>query len=154
MSTNVASPGFDSVTGYLTWDHDRLEAVLDATRRLMQEGRWADARETYDDFDQGLARHIRIEEDVLFPLFEARTGIVDGPTAVMREEHRAIRSAVTLMRQALEAEDAGAFQEGRVFLESVMPAHNAKEEHVLYPTTDRMLEPSERARLVARLQRA
>jgi len=35
----------------------------------------------------------------------------------------------------------------------VLPDHNAKEEHILYPTLDSLLLPSERAALVSRLQR-
>ena len=44
-------------------------------------------------------------------------------------------------------------KDGLRFLESVLPDHNAKEEHILYPTLDRLLRPAERAMLVERLQR-
>lgn len=144
---------FDCVSGYLAWDHDRLDALLDEAAEQVEEGRWADAREPYGVFERGLDRHMRLEEEIVFPLFEARSGIVDGPTAVLREEHRAIRGALALMRGGILDSDAQAFRDGIAFFHTVMPEHDAKEEHFLYPMTDRMLTDRERATLVARLRR-
>jgi iron-sulfur cluster repair protein YtfE (RIC family) len=143
----------DTVTGYLSWDHDRLDALLEKATRHVWDGEWVDAGRVFGEFETGLEGHIRVEEEVLFPLFEARTGIEGGPTAVMRQEHREIRQAVALMRKGVDAETALAFEEGLTFLRSVLPDHDAKEEHVLYPTVDRVLAPKERQAVVARLQR-
>jgi len=151
MST-IGQAVFDTVTAYLSWDHDRLDAILESVRRDVDFGRWAESRETFRAYKAGLDRHMSLEEEVLFPLFEARSGIVDGPTAVMREEHRAIRSAIDLMGKGLQDADSARFQEGYEFLGEVLPAHNAKEEHVLYPTTDRLLSDADRSRLAAGLQ--
>jgi iron-sulfur cluster repair protein YtfE (RIC family) len=142
---------FETVTHYLSWDHDRLDAILADVALKVDAGKMGEARDTYRGFDHGLRRHIRIEEELLFPLFEARTGVVSGPTAVMRSEHREIERAIGLMREALGRGDADGFREGLRFLRAVLPDHNAKEEHVLYPTTDRLLSPAELASFVARL---
>src|SRR5262245_5993745 len=142
---------FETVTRYLSWDHDRLDAILASTAQEVDESRMADAAKTYEEFDQGLRRHIRIEEELLFPLFEARTGVSSGPTVVMRAEHREIEKAIGLMRDALARQDAPGFLDALRFLRSVLLDHNAKEEHVLYPTTDRLLSPVERAALVGRI---
>ena len=148
-----ATNSFDGASEYLSWDHDRLDALLDEATRQVDVERWSDAAESYGLFERGLDRHMGLEEEVLFPLFEARSGIVDGPTAVLREEHRAIRKALAIMRSGILDNDARTFRDGMAFLHTVMPEHNAKEEHVLYPTTDRMLSDRERATLAARLQR-
>lgn len=154
MSTHPAPAArFDDITTYLSWDHDRLDGILIEVSRLADAGRPAEARETYRAFDAGLLRHIRLEEELLFPLFEARSGITGGPTEVMREEHREILRAIELMREGLAREDLDRFHEGLRFLRTIMPDHNAKEEHVLYPTTDRLLTDPERAAFTARLQR-
>ncbi len=79
--------------------------------------------------------------------------MVNGPTEVMRDEHRQVRTALGIMRRGLLRTDAGGYGEGLRFFDSVLPDHNAKEEHILYPTLDRLLRPAERAALVARLQR-
>jgi hemerythrin-like domain-containing protein len=153
MTTEAAPPkAFDSVTGYLSWDHDRLDAILQSVRARVEAGDWEAARREYVPFYDGLDRHIRLEEGILFPLFEERTGMTGGPTVVMREEHREIRGALGTMRDALGRADDRLFQEGLAHLLSVLPDHNVKEEQVLYPTTDRILPEKDRAALAARLQ--
>lgn len=145
--------GFESVTAYLGWDHDRLDEALRSVSAAVASGRFADAVAHYEQFELGLLRHVRIEEELLFPVFEARSGIVNGPTAVMRDEHRQVQTALGIMRRGLQRSDPGAYGDGLRFFESVLPDHNAKEEHILYPTLDSLLRPAERALLVARLQR-
>ena len=150
----IAAPAttFDTVNAYLSWDHDRLDALLQSAANRVDHGEWAQARLAYGEFDRGLARHIRLEEEILFPLFEARTGTA-GPTTVMREEHRLIRGVLAVIGAAVARADAPAFRSGVAALADLLPAHNAKEEQVLYPTTDRVLPEHERAALAARLQR-
>ena len=145
---------FESVTAYLSWDHDRLDALLESVRDRVARGEWGEARREYGEFDRGLDRHIRLEEGILFPAFEALTPTGAGPTAVMREEHRAIRAALDFMRAALARGDANSFHDGVAALLTVLPAHNVKEERVLYPATDRALSGPDRAALAARLQQA
>ena len=144
---------FDTITAYLTWEHGRLARLLDDTARFVSDGDWTPAGAAFAEFERGVDRHMRDEEEVLFPLFEARSGIVDGPTSVLRAEHRQVRGSLIRMRGAVAGADAAGFEEGRSFLRSVLPAHDAQEEHVLFPTTDRLLAPAERRAVVARLLR-
>jgi iron-sulfur cluster repair protein YtfE (RIC family) len=143
----------DTVTACLTLDHGRLDALLEEAARRVWDADWPGASRSYADFERGLERHMRDEEEIVFPLFEARTGMTDGPTAVLRAEHGQVRVSLVLMRRGLESEDAKGFEEGLSFMRSVLPEHEAQEEHVLYPTTDRLLAPAERQAVVARLER-
>ena len=129
---------------YLAADHDRLGAMLADVCSEMEAGRPETAAERYAAFDSGLTRHIRIEEELVFPFFELRSGLSGGPTAVMREEHRIIQNALGLIREALAARDERAFRAGMNALGDVLPEHREREERVLYPITDRMLSASER----------
>ena len=151
MSSHVSPLRFDSVTRYLSWDHDRLDGLLGEVTRRVQGGSFSQAQSIFEAFDQGLRRHIRNEEELLFPLFEARSGVRHGPTAVMRSEHRAIEAELVRMREALEAGDASEYASGLTTLHGLMGPHNAKEEQVLYPTTDDFLDPAERHELVDRM---
>jgi len=154
MDTRAApQTTLDSVTAYLSLDHQRLDALLHEAELRVADARWADAAESHALLARGLERHIRLDEEIVFPLFEARSGIVDGPTAVMRDEHRCMRRALSMMRAGIDAEDADGFAEGLSFLNSVRSDHDAKEERILYPMTDRLLAPRDRARVAARLQR-
>jgi iron-sulfur cluster repair protein YtfE (RIC family) len=153
VSANADTQRFETITTYLSWDHDRLDTQLEQAARDARAGRFEEARAAHRRFRTGLERHMRIEEDLLFPLFEARSGISGGPTTVMRDEHRQIRRAVEAMAEGLEAGDVRRFGEGLSFLNSVLPEHNAKEQHVLYPTTDRLLSAAERETFTARILR-
>jgi len=148
MSTEM--PKFEAVTDYLSWDHDRLDALLGDTSRLVDENQLDRAAPIYAEFHAGLLRHIRLEEEVLFPVFDERAGM-EGPTLVMRQEHVFIKKALEMMKDGLAARDAKQFKTGHEALFRVLPDHNVKEEHILYPTTDRVLPPQERSELTRRL---
>ena len=149
VSRRAAEPGaLREVGEALAWDHDRLDALeakvferLAAQDQASARGRWA-------EFTVGLRRHIRFEEEVLFPRFEERCG--PGPTGVMRLEHRQIEAILEAIGLAL-ANEASALAL-RAELHQVLGAHNQKEEMVLYPMTDRILDALERDALVAAIQ--
>jgi iron-sulfur cluster repair protein YtfE (RIC family) len=112
-----------------------------------------EAAARYERFESDLLRHLRVEEELIFPVFEARSGLMNGPTDAMRNEHRQVRMALALMRRGLMGSDAIAYGDGVRFFESVVPDHQAKEEHILYPALDSLLRPAECALLISRLQR-
>jgi iron-sulfur cluster repair protein YtfE (RIC family) len=154
MDTPVADARiFGSVTAYLGWDHDRLDRALRLVSSAVAKGRLADAADRYEVLEPRLLHHFRMEDELLFPVFEASLGMGNGPTAVMCDEHRHARTALAMMRDALRRSDARSYEEGLRYLQSVLPDHNAREERILYPALDSLLRPSERARLVERLQR-
>jgi iron-sulfur cluster repair protein YtfE (RIC family) len=141
---------FESITEYLSGDHRRLDGLLGEVEHAVAEESFPRARERHHELEVGLDRHIRLEEELLFPLFEARSGM-SGPTVVMAREHRQIRAALRMMGEGLAKDDATAFSEGRRWLEDVLPEHDSKEEHILYPMTDKLLSSRERTLFLARL---
>jgi len=141
-----------TVTGYLSWDHDRLDALLEQATTLVRAGDLVAALAKYTDFAHGLRRHIRLEEEVLFPAFEQATGMVQGPTTVMRMEHREILDTLSDMQLSLAGKDAAGFEAARNDLLAVLQNHNVKEERILYPGTDRALGIDQRTALVHKLE--
>lgn len=95
------------------------------------------------DFFRSYADHCHHgkEEDLLFPAMEARGLTPDrGPTAVMRDEHEFGREAVRRMVDAAERGLEGPLREaGATFLD-FLRAHIAKENHILFPLADQMLD--------------
>ena len=136
----------------LSWDHDRLEALDQLAFERLAAGDGAGARAAWGEFTTGLRRHIRFEEELLFPTFAERLGVppAAGPTAVMRAEHREIEALLDRIGRALAGE--GAAVPLRAELHRVLGEHNVKEEQVLYPATDEALLPDERDELVGRIQ--
>ena len=141
-----------TISEYLAWDHDRLDAIMEFCTRLAEENRFEEALGHMGEFKEGLFRHIEIEEQILFPAFEEKTGMRDvGPTAVMRMEHKDIKDAVNDIVKACEEKRLDEFERGKATLLGVLVEHNMKEEQILYPGTDRMLENGAREKLVETL---
>ncbi|HET7295135.1 MAG TPA: DUF2249 domain-containing protein [Vicinamibacteria bacterium] len=141
------------VTEALAWDHDRLDALLSRTFDARAAGRLEDARRLWPEFERGLTRHIRFEEELLFPVFEEKAGLSSnqGPTAVMRAEHREIQMLLEGIGRVVGASGPAA-EKLRAELLRVLGGHNDKEELVLYPGTDGLLSPEESDELVGRIQ--
>src|SRR5690348_904548 len=79
-----------TISRFFQGDHDRLDALLQSFQTLKRHN-FSKAKEAFMQFKSGLERHIRWEEEILFPLWEDKTGMSDGgPTFVMRQEHRRI----------------------------------------------------------------
>ena len=146
------SEGPRSVTGYLQADHRRLDAIIPAVERLVDAGSFTEARARFGEFACGLGWHIDVEEQVLFPFFEAKTGMTRGPTTVMRVEHKDIRERIDRVLAALEARQVAPMRDALGELIGLLTAHNLKEERMLYPMTDRAIDTIEaQERLVRRI---
>jgi uncharacterized protein (DUF2249 family)/hemerythrin superfamily protein len=143
------------VTEALAWDHDRLDALLARVFEERARSSYETARHLWHGFEFGLRRHIRFEEQVLFPELEERTGMPRGagPTAVMRAEHRDIEMLLEGIRGTVGVPGSAA-ETLRAELVRVLGEHNEKEEQVLYPGTDNLLTREESDALVARIQEA
>jgi iron-sulfur cluster repair protein YtfE (RIC family) len=125
-------------------DHDHLDGLLADYDRL--KGTAPDAaKQCFKEFKFGLQRHIVWEEQILFPLFERKTGMTQaGPTVVMRQEHRRIADRLEAIHAKVRAGDPDTDREIDALLE-VLALHNQKEEAVLYPALDRLLTREEAA---------
>lgn len=141
-----------NVFDYLAWDHDRLDTIMEKATKLAQTGVWAEAQALAGEFKEGLFRHIEIEEQILFPAFEEKTGMRDmGPTAVMRMEHKDIKESVNDIVQGVADKRLDEFERAKATLLGVLVEHNMKEEQILYPGVDRMLDEKAREKLLEAL---
>lgn len=150
QAADSAGPG--TVTEYLEADHRRLDAILPEVERLVADGAYPDAAARFAEFTSGLDRHIELEEQILFPTFESATGSSSGPTQVMRMEHVEIRNWMRLATDALARHDADVLFQEVEALRQTLSGHNMKEEHILYPMTDRAMGDEQRRQFVGRLQ--
>ncbi len=132
-----------TISAYFREDHARLDEAF----RLFQRCKGTEAgraRAAFEDFCAGLKRHIAWEEELLFPLWEAKTGMVDGgPTAVMRVEHRQITARLDAIAASVAAGRADSEQDEQALV-AVLGMHNIKEERVLYPSIDNVITDAER----------
>lgn len=142
-----------TVTEYLQSDHRRLDGILNRFQSSVREGRWEDASGEFREFNHGLRRHIRIEEEILFPTFEEKTGMHDsGPTFVMKMEHKDIHELLDRILAAADARDEAGVDEGVDAFTNILANHNMKEENILYPESDAFLSGAERVHVVKKAQ--
>lgn len=131
-----------SITSYFEADHERLDGLFKTFQSLKRTD-FPKARQAFVDFKTGLQRHIVWEEEILFPVFEAKTGVRDqGPTSVMRLEHREIGAALEAVHRKVKDKNPESDGE-ETGLISLLSDHNRKEEVILYPAIDRLLNPAE-----------
>lgn len=87
----------------------------------------------------GLRRHIYLEEELFFPPLRA-AGLM-APVLVMLREHGQMWRLLDALEAELARDPAGDATAG--LLDDLMPrleAHNLKEERILYPQADTVLE--------------
>jgi iron-sulfur cluster repair protein YtfE (RIC family) len=131
-----------SITHFYENDHDRLDELFTSFQRLKRTD-FAKAAACFREFKTGLQRHIIWEEEILFPLFERKTGMTaGGPTQVMRVEHTMIKAHLEEIHALVQLRSAETEGAERKLLET-LSSHNMKEEQILYPAIDRSLEQDE-----------
>ena len=129
--------GQKTISAFYEQDHDRLDELFKTFQKLKRSD-FAKAKEAFKAFKFGLQRHILWEEDVLFPLWEEKTGMSEGgPTFVMRAEHRQIGQQLEAIHGKVAEQNPDSDQEEQLLLE-LLGSHNMKEERVLYPAIDQL----------------
>lgn len=119
--------------------HQHCDDLFIAAENAVRAGDWTRARSDFDAFLSAMEVHFGAEEELLFPAFEAETGMRIGPTQVMRHEHAQMRKLFKQMEAALAAADAQAYAGAADTLLIMMQQHNMKEENILYPMCNQQL---------------
>jgi uncharacterized protein (DUF2249 family)/iron-sulfur cluster repair protein YtfE (RIC family) len=152
-----------AVGEFLKTDHRRLDKIFsDHHRPAIETREWVEGLKAFTEFQTGLRRHIRMEEEVLFSEFEERSGIREGgPTDVMRMEHQEIMAIMDDIRRITEAtvnnpaEGVTLTKDLKYLgqsLAQLLYTHNQKEERILYPHSDTMMSEEERDAVVRKMQ--
>lgn len=130
--------GRDFVSDYLSSDHRRLDVLFEGLLVSIRNEKPIESQlSMFHLFKNGLLKHIYWEESYLFPLFEQHTGMTQGPTMVMMAEHKEMQALLeTIELAAIEVID----EEMLLTLADMLEAHNTKEEQILYPAIDRLLD--------------
>ena len=135
----------------LEHDHHRIDAWLEKFAEALTRGE-VDA----DSFAQGteaLRHHIYVEEALHFPPLK-RAGLF-GPIMVMLREHGEIWDLLDQIQAGIEAEESpGQVYEVWQHLEHVLREHNLKEERILYPAGDDILDEEQSDDILSTLAEA
>ena len=138
-------------------DHHRhCDDLFAAAEEAALAGDWNTALPAFERFNAQMQAHFDAEETLLFPAFEAATGMSAGPTKMMRFEHDQMRGLLAQLAAACEARDSQGYGGDAETLLMLMQQHNMKEENILYPMCDQSLgEEAERvsAKMEAMLEK-
>lgn len=119
--------------------HKHCDELFAAAEAFAHKGDWTACAASGARFLAELDAHFATEEQVLFPAFEAATGMSGGPTQVMRLEHAQMRDLMSQLNAAIASRDRNAFAGIADTLLILMQQHNMKEENILYPMCDSSL---------------
>lgn len=127
----------ESITAWMQQDHVLIDGILERATAAAQAGDLAALEREATLFLQRLERHIDMEENLLFPAFEERTGMTAaGPSVQMRAEHEQMQAIFLQMRAAVAAKDAAGYRQASQALQEILVPHNLKEEQMMYPMLD------------------
>ncbi len=140
-----------TITAFYEEDHDRLDELF-KTFQASKQSDFAKAKEAFKEFKIGLQRHILWEEELLFPMWEEKTGMIeDGPTPVMRFEHDQIKTLLEAIHQKMEQQNLDTDQDEQALV-NLLSSHNRKEERALYPAIDNVTSADERATVFSNMK--
>jgi hemerythrin-like domain-containing protein len=94
-----------------------------------------------NSFVSNTRRHLEAEEKVLFPMLGEATGMGQGgPIGVMLHEHRQMFQFLDLMEAAAKNSDIDTLLSCGDTLLMLTQQHNVKEEQILYPMCEQVLQ--------------
>ena len=132
-------------------DHDRLDSIFKEFEKHRGK-KSSKTKQLFSRFKQGLERHIVWEEEILFPSFENKTGIHDdGPTTIMRIEHKDIKRYLEGILNKISSGDFET-EDLEKLLIGTLSDHNHKEEMILYPWIDETIDKKERIKILSQLK--
>ncbi len=132
----------ETIVQTMTEDHRRCDRLLARVESAAEGGSRDEVATSAREFIAAMEQHFQLEESSLFPALESAAPFSAGPAGVMRMEHRQMRQLLEELEAAVAAGDV---QECLGVLETLHLAaqqHNAKEEAILYPMADQLLDPS------------
>ena len=128
------------LAGFFAQDHSDCDARWVDVEELLDTADIDAAQGVWQSFETGMRRHFAMEEEVLFPAFDARSGMGGGgPTAMMRMEHQQMRGLLDQIGEAMEAGNAQEAMDIGDTLLMMVQQHNVKEEGMLYPMAENIL---------------
>lgn len=139
------------ISEFMGDDHQRCDHIFANAEESVSKGEWSVAESDNNRFIEAMEHHLRMEEELLFPRFEAVSGHTMGPTEVMRHEHKQMRQLFEQMNQAVVAQSANDYLGASETLLILMQQHNAKEEQMLYPMCNQVLA-AEQDELISKLE--
>jgi hemerythrin-like domain-containing protein len=139
--------------------HATLKERFLQHQEALLDGDLTRALERLEEFERGLDRHIRDEEELLLPVYDRAGKIPGGPPVLFIGEHKRMTELLADFKQALTSltrspEDP---KRGLLWLldrqatfKNLMEHHHLRESNLFYPALDRVTSDAERQEILSR----
>jgi hemerythrin-like domain-containing protein len=132
----------NSADNWLVHEHSLYEELLSQCMNAVDMEEWGAVNLAFNELVTHLKRHMALEEEVLYPAYEATAHAPQGPTTALREEHDHIVRQIQDMARIIKTRDSEHVLECLVHLESRMIKHHEKEEDIFLPMASHILSES------------
>lgn len=117
-------------TNWMVHDHRKFETALENCEIAAGAHEWKEAIRLFNDFTSDLKLHMRMEDEVLYPLLESEAGSSDEDLAELNDEHDRLVRLLNDLAYVIKNRDFDHFEESLEPLKQAMFEHNANEEAV------------------------
>lgn len=129
-----------STDNWLIHEHSLYENLLSQCTEAVEIEDWKTVNLLFKKMVTHLKRHMALEEEVLYPAYEAATHAPQGPTGALREEHDQIVRLIMDMARVIKTRDSDYVLECLTHLETQMIKHHEKEEDLFLPMASHILD--------------
>jgi len=129
-----------STNNWLIHEHSLYENLLSQCTEAVEIEDWKTVNLLFKKMVTHLKRHMALEEEVLYPAYEATTHAPQGPTDALREEHDQIVRLIMDMARVIKTRDSDYVLECLTHLERQMIKHHEKEEDLFLPMASHILD--------------
>jgi hemerythrin-like domain-containing protein len=130
----------NNTDNWLVHEHSLYENLLSRIQDAVEFDDWGSADLTFRELVAHLKQHMAVEEEVLYPAYEAEAHAPQGPTQALREEHDRIVLLVRDMLPVIKTRDSEHVLESLSRLEYEMIKHHEKEEDIFLPMASHILD--------------
>ncbi len=127
------------IMNWLHHDHREFESAVYRCRNACDTADWSLVRDVFAEMALNYKNHVRAEEDVLFPAYEAHAGASSKPTASLVADHEQIFHLMDHIAQRLDENDRENLAEHFSLLYRVLRNHHEKEEEIFLPMASEAL---------------
>lgn len=128
-----------TIINFMSADHQACDDKFALAEQAVYANNWPEAQTAFELFRDDMVRHFRREEEILFPAL-LNAGGPGGPVQVMKMEHAQLNSLLENMTAKVKNRDAQSYSGLAETLLILLQQHNLKEEQILYPIAERLLE--------------
>ena len=129
---------------FMSRDHSRLDYIFQEFRKSKKA---AEAEQLFLEFRAGMERHIKWEEDILFPLAKKKIGDDSPMVDELIVQHNRIKDDLRGLADSLKTRDKILEDD----LEQLLAAHDKMEEEDMYPWIDDYIEDKAKKEALSRM---